>query len=88
MRCILLLAALTQLSTLSPQPCVAATFTANALISETNTAYDGQDLVISGAGVTVAIDGPHAFHSLLLTNGAGFASFGGIVLAYSGRCAT
>ena len=39
-------------------------------ISETNPIYDGLDLVISGAGVTVAVVGPHAFNSLLLTNGA------------------
>ena len=49
---------------------LAAIFTSNTTITETNLAYEGQDIVISGAGVTVAIDGPHAFNSLLLTNGA------------------
>ena len=44
------------------------TFTTSALISETNTAYNGQDIVVSGA--TLTVDGPHAFNSLLLTNGA------------------
>ena len=39
----------------------AAVFTNALTLSETNTAYDGQDIVIQGA--TVAIDGPHAFHS-------------------------
>src|SRR4051812_45331355 len=37
-------------------------------ISEANTNYDGQDLVISGA--TVTVDGSHSFASLLLTNDA------------------
>ena len=46
----------------------AAVFTTNLTLSETNFAYDGQDIVIDGA--TVAIDGPHAFNSLLLSNGA------------------
>jgi hypothetical protein len=62
-RCAFLLAALTQLSTLNPQPCAAATSTTNALICESNLAYEREDLGISGAGVTVAIDGPHAFNS-------------------------
>ena len=49
-------------------------------ISETNTNYDGQDLVISGAAVTVAMNGPHSGNpefriphsafSRLLINGA------------------
>ena len=47
----------------------AANFTSNTTISETNTSYDGQDIVIDGS-ITVMIDGPHAFNSLLLTNGA------------------
>ena len=47
---------------------LAATFTTGFTITETNLTYDGQDIVISGA--TVAIDGAHAFNSLLLTNGA------------------
>jgi hypothetical protein len=49
-------------------PVPAAVFTTNLTITETNFAYDGQDIVIDGA--TAAIDGPHAFNSLLLTNGA------------------
>jgi len=44
--------------------------TSSLTLSESNTSYDGLDLVISGAGVTVAMDGPHAFNSLLLTDGA------------------
>ena len=46
----------------------AAEFTNNALITETDTAYDGQDIVVSGA--TLTVDGRHSFNSLLLTNGA------------------
>ncbi len=45
------------------------TFTTSTRISETNTAYGGQDIVLDG-NITVTIDGPHAFNSLLLTNGA------------------
>jgi hypothetical protein len=47
----------------------AAVFTSNVTITETNLTLDGQDIAIDGA-VTVTIDGPHAFNSLLLTNGA------------------
>jgi hypothetical protein len=47
----------------------AAVFTTNLTLSETNTAYDGQDIVIDG-NITVTIDGPHAFNSLLATDGA------------------
>ena len=36
------------------------------LLTSGTPAYDGRDIVISGA--TVTIDGPHAFHSLLLTH--------------------
>lgn len=46
----------------------AATFTTNLTLSETNTTYDGQDIIVSAA--TLTLDGPHAFNSLLLTNGA------------------
>jgi hypothetical protein len=56
-----------QLSTFNPQ-LSAAVFTNNLTLTETNFAYDGQDIVIDGA--TVVIDGPSAFNSLLLTNGA------------------
>ena len=38
---------------------LAATFTTNAVISETNFAYDGQDLVVSGA--TLTVDGRHSY---------------------------
>lgn len=48
----------------------AAVFTTNAGITETNLTYDGQDIVVDGAGVVVAIDGTHAFNFLLLTHGA------------------
>jgi hypothetical protein len=46
----------------------AATFTTNALITEADTSFDGQDIVVSGA--TLTVDGRHSFNSLLLTNGA------------------
>ena len=46
----------------------AAEFTTPITISETDTTYDGQDIVIDGT--TVTIDGPHSFNSLLLTNNA------------------
>ncbi|MCW5553064.1 MAG: Ig-like domain-containing protein [Verrucomicrobiae bacterium] len=44
------------------------TFTNAVTISETDTNYDGQDIIVDGA--TVTIDGPHSFNSLLLTNNA------------------
>jgi len=43
-------------------------FTSNTSITESNTTYDGQDILIEGA--TVAIDGPHSFSSVQLVNGA------------------
>lgn len=46
----------------------AVTFTNAVVISETNTNYDGQDIIIDGP--TVAIDGPHSFNSVPLTNNA------------------
>jgi hypothetical protein len=46
----------------------AATFTTNALITEADTAFDGQEIVVSGA--TLTVDGRHYFNSLILTNGA------------------
>jgi hypothetical protein len=49
-------------------PASVATFTTNALITEADTSFDGQDMVVSGA--TLTVDGRHAFNSLLLTNGA------------------
>ncbi|MCY2962585.1 MAG: hypothetical protein NT069_02860 [Planctomycetota bacterium] len=42
-------------------------FSAATTISETNTAFDGKDLLIDGA--TVAIDGPHSFNSVHVVNG-------------------
>ena len=36
----------------------AATFTTNALITETNTSFDGQDIVVIGA--TLTVDGRHS----------------------------
>src|SRR5260221_8488307 len=48
----------------------AAVFTSNTIISETDTTYDGQDIVIDGSGFTVTMDGAHNFNSLFLTNGA------------------
>ncbi|MBE0540564.1 MAG: Ig-like domain-containing protein, partial [Verrucomicrobia bacterium] len=44
------------------------TFTNAVTISDTNTTYDGQDIVVDGA--TVTINGWHSFNSVLLTNGA------------------
>jgi hypothetical protein len=80
------LAALALLSTFHPQPVSAVTFTTNATIAEANLAYDGQDIVVDGA--TLTVNGPHAFNSRLFTNTAGLARPGAIVLPYSGRCAT
>lgn len=45
--------------------------TQNTTVTEADTSYDGADLVIDGA-VTVTINGPHSFNSLLLINGAVF----------------
>jgi hypothetical protein len=39
------------------------TFTSNVTISETDLAYEGQDIIVSGA--TLTADGPHAFNFLL-----------------------
>jgi hypothetical protein len=62
-------AALLLTATLCPVPSVhAATFTTNALITEADAAFDGQDIVVSGA--TLTVDGRHSFNSMLLTNGA------------------
>jgi hypothetical protein len=38
-------------------PAPASTFTTNALITETGTSFDGQDIVVSGA--TLTVDGRH-----------------------------
>jgi hypothetical protein len=52
----------------------AAVFTNNLTLSETNTAYDGQDIVIDGATFPnshLELRPSHFLHgSLLLTNGA------------------
>ena len=47
---------------------LAATFTTAVTISEGDTTYDGQDIVVNGA--TLTGNGAHRFASLLLTNGA------------------
>lgn len=47
----------------------AVTFTNTVTISETNTAYDGQDIVVDGA--TVTIDGPHSFNPAYKSNQIG-----------------
>ena len=47
---------------------LAATFTTAVTISESDTTYDGQDIVVNGA--TLTVNGAHSFASLLLTNGA------------------
>lgn len=55
--------------TAGASPAQPVVITSNLSISETDTTYDGADLVIAGA-VTVAINGPHLFNSVLLTNQA------------------
>ena len=47
---------------------LAATFTTAVTISESDTTYDGQDIVVNGA--TLTVNGAHSFASLLLTNAA------------------
>lgn len=49
-------------------PAPAATFTTNALITEADASFDGKDIVVNAA--TLTVDGRHSFNSLLLTNGA------------------
>ena len=61
---VILLLLLLLLSPLAPAATV--TFTNAVTISETNASYDGQNLIVSGA--TVTMDGSHRFNSLLLTN--------------------
>jgi hypothetical protein len=56
---LLLFLVLTQLSTFNPQPLQAAVFSTNALITEADTSYDGQDIVVSG--VTLTVDGRHSY---------------------------
>ena len=46
----------------------AVTFTGNVLISEGVTTYDGRDIIVDGA--TVTINGAHSFTSLSLIDGA------------------
>ena len=46
---------------------LAATFTTPVTISESDTTYDGQDIVVNGA--TLTVNGAHRFASLLLTTG-------------------
>ncbi|HEU0011310.1 MAG TPA: hypothetical protein VFT34_15940, partial [Verrucomicrobiae bacterium] len=46
----------------------AAVFTTNTIITEDDMTYDGEDIVVFDA--TVTIDGPHSFNSLVLTNNA------------------
>jgi hypothetical protein len=36
----------------------AATFSTNALITESDTSYDGQDILVNGA--TITVDGRHS----------------------------
>ena len=47
---------------------LAVTFTTAVTISESDTTYDGQDIVVNGT--TLTVNGAHRFASLLLTNGA------------------
>ena len=46
----------------------AATFTSNAIITNGDTTYDGQPMVVSNC--TLTVNGPHSFASLLLTSNA------------------
>ena len=46
----------------------AVVFTTNTAIGTGNTTYDNQEIIVSGC--TLTVDGPHAFASLVLTNGA------------------
>src|SRR6266404_1823159 len=54
---------------LAAQSVMAATtvFTNDALIKAVNTAYDGQDIVVSNC--TLTVDGPHGFGSMLVGTG-------------------
>ncbi len=67
-RCFPLFLVILLLLLLSPPPAPAATFTTNALITAADSSFDGQDIVVSGA--TLTVDWRHYFNSLLLTNGA------------------
>ena len=53
--------------TLSLTGAKAITFTSNTALGVGNTNYDGQEITVSGC--TLTVDGPHAFTSLLVTNG-------------------
>ena len=46
----------------------AVVFTTNTTIGAGNTSYEGHEIIVSGC--TLTVDGPHAFASLALTNGA------------------
>lgn len=52
---------------LAAQSLAAVTITSNTTITEGDTTYDGEDLIVKGA--TVAIDGPHSFSSIQVVNG-------------------
>ena len=58
---------LTLALTLSLTGAQAITFTVNTAIGVGNTTYDNQEIIVSGC--TLTVDGPHAFTSLLVTNG-------------------
>ena len=45
----------------------AAVFTSDTTIAPNNSAYDGTDIVVSNA--TLTVDGPHTFASLLVGSG-------------------
>jgi hypothetical protein len=65
-RCLPFLLLILLLLLLFPSLAPAAVFTTNLTLTETNFAYDGQDIVIDGA--MVAIDGLHAFNSYAKTS--------------------
>jgi hypothetical protein len=69
---------------LSLRSALAATFTVNTTISDGNTTYEGQAIVVSGC--TVTIDGAHTFDALTVTNGGTVthtAGASGMVLSVS-----
>jgi hypothetical protein len=67
-RCFPLVVILILLILSSSAPAATVVFTTNVTLTESDTTYDGQDIIVINA--TVSIDGSHAFNSLLLTNNA------------------
>src|SRR5215813_10596553 len=59
---------LTLLLLLSSTPAFAAIFTTDTSIGVNNTNFDGQDIIVTNA--TLTVDGYHSFGDVLLLNGA------------------